>query len=193
MSIDISESSFQHDVVERFSPLLSACGFGPAHVDDYTVRFEKPGAFVEITFDARRSRELDVWVGRMDDPEPPLELADVLRATDCAPERVEGVQLMQASEPEVLSRLLDRAFEALDACAQDFLRGDVDSFARAKEIRSARAREYTRQVRTSPDVTAADLAWQRKDYRTVHALLDPIRDELDDTHLRRLDFASRRL
>jgi hypothetical protein len=50
-----SESSFRDEVVERFSSLLRAFDFSPTYADHYTVRFEKPGTFVEITFDARRS------------------------------------------------------------------------------------------------------------------------------------------
>jgi hypothetical protein len=181
------------EVVERFSPLLSAFDFTPTDGDAYAVRFEKPGAFVEITFDAGRSRELDVWVGRVDGPEPPLELADVVRATDCPPETVDDVQLMQARDSEVLVHLLDRALAVLDTCGRDFLRGDPDAFARAKALRSARSVEPNRQARTAPYVADADRAWERKDYRTVHALLEPIRNDLDATHRRRLDFAARRL
>jgi hypothetical protein len=56
------EPSFRDEVVARFSPLLCAFDFSPTYADDYAVRFEKPGTFVEITFDARRAGELDVWV-----------------------------------------------------------------------------------------------------------------------------------
>jgi hypothetical protein len=59
-----AESSFRDEVLRRFLPLLAAFDFRATHADDHAVR-----------------------VGRFDDPEPPFELADVVRATDCPPAR----------------------------------------------------------------------------------------------------------
>lgn len=106
---------------------------------------------------------------------------------------LDRVELMQTHDSDALVRLLDRAAAVLEACAADFLHGDEDAFARAKALRSARSAEANRQARTAPYVADADRAWERKDYRTVHALLEPIRNDLDATHRRRLDFAARRL
>jgi hypothetical protein len=49
------------------------------------------------------------------------------------------------------------------------------------------------QVVNAPAIAEADTAWQGHNYGLVCELLRPIREELDDTHLRRLAFAESKL
>ena len=123
----------------------------------------------------------------------PLELPDALRATDCPPSDVESVSLIQTHEVEPLERLLGHVPEVIGECAAPFLDGDRRSFNAARGIRAERARAYTARVVNAPAIAEADSAWQASDYKQVCKILRPIREELDDTHRRRLAFAKSKL
>jgi hypothetical protein len=191
----IDKTSFA-DVAHRTLGVgLESYGFKPAGEEAFRVRFEKPSAsYVEVTYDASRSHEVSIWLGESPaGPEPPLELADALRATDCDMEDIEFAELIQTADADALGRLLERAAELLRRCANRFLEDEHDAFAAARALRSERAAEYTAQLQNRGILEAADTAWEKQDYGRVHDLLNPIRDSLDDAHRRRLGFAEKRL
>src|SRR5919198_3357224 len=191
----IDEATFEQDVRRKVGGVLDAYGFEPASASGFRVRFEKPPAYVEVTYDASRSHEVSIWLRESsDDREPPLELADVLRATDRSAEDIEFAELIQTSDADALSRLLERASRLLRQCAGGlFLTDGRDAFAAARALRSARAAAYTTEVRNRGVLDAADAAWEKKDYGRVHDLLDPIRDSLGEPQRRRLEFAAKKL
>jgi hypothetical protein len=188
----ISQSSFVAKAREFFNPLMSAFGFDERAESGYSVRFEKSPLFVELRYDPR-SRELVVWIGDGYEDEPPFELADLLRASGAPPEAIASVELMQPSEEPTLTRMLDHASQLLEAHGAGFLTDEEGAFGRARRVRSDRAERYTALVRSKARVAAADRAWRDKDYGRVHDLLNPIRDALDQEHLRRLAFAEKHL
>jgi hypothetical protein len=183
------------DIVDRtLGPGLSARGFAMVAPDDFNVEFRGASASLVVRYE-ERSHELSVWLVdfKDDSGEPPLELPDALRATDCPPSDVESVSLIQAHEVEPLQRLLGHVAGAIGKCAATFLEGDHRSFAAARGIRADRAHAYTAEVVNAPAIAEADSAWQARDYQQVCKLLRPIREALDDTHRRRLAFAEGRL
>jgi hypothetical protein len=183
------------DIVDRaLGPLLSTRGFAMVATDDFTVAFRSPSVSLLVRYD-ERAHELSVWLSDVEDDsgEPPLELPDALRATDCSPSDVEWVSLIQAHDVEPLERLLGRVAEVIERCAAPFLEGDRRSFDSARRTRAARARAYTAEVVNAPAIAEADKAWQARNYELVCEMLRPIRDELDDTHRRRLAFAESKL
>jgi hypothetical protein len=189
----ITESSFADAVDRTIGAMLADYGYDAEH-DDFRVRFDRSGTFVEVAYDARRSSEVSVWLGQtIFDREPPLELADVLRATECAEADAESVGLLQTRNESALGRLLARAANLLRECASDFLKGDRQAFATAFAIRSRRAADYTTEIANRPALDAADAAWAGKDYGRVHELLNPIRDTLGEAHRRRLEFVEKRM
>jgi hypothetical protein len=138
--------------------------------------------------------ELTIWLGGAgQNDEPPLALPDVLRATQCEIDAIDRIARSQTGDATALERLLNDARDLMSVCAQAFLRGDPSAFASARGIRSERARAYTAELRNRGVLEAADAAWQNKDYGRVHDLLNPLRDSLDEHHLRRLNFAEQRL
>jgi hypothetical protein len=190
----IDEVTFEQVVRRKVGGVLDAYGFEPTSASGFRVRFEKPATYVEVIYDASRSHEVSIWRGESsDDREPPLELADVLRATDCSAEDIEFAELIQTSDADGRSRLLERASRLLRQCAGLFLTDGRSAFAAARALRSARAAAYTTEVRNRGVLDAADAAWKKKDYGRVHDLLDPIRDSLGEPHRRRLDFAEKKL
>jgi hypothetical protein len=161
--------------------------------DDFAVEFRSPSASLAVTYEAR-AHELSIWLSSDDDfGEPPLELPDALRATDCPASEVESVSLLQTQDVEPLQRLLGHVAEVLRRYAGRLLEGDRQSFDAARRIRTDGARAYTTQVVTAPAVAEADAAWQARNYGLVSEILRPLRNELDDTHRRRLTFAEKRL
>jgi hypothetical protein len=190
----IDETTFEQVVRRTVGEALDSFGYMPTTGVGFRVRFEKPTSYLEVIYDASRSHEVSIWLGESPtDPEPPLELADVLRAIDCNGENVRFAELMQTSDADALGRLLERAAELLRECAGRFLENGPEAFAAARTLRSARAAAYTAELRTRGVLAAADAAWELKEYGRVHDLLYPIRDSLGEPHRRRLEFAEKKL
>jgi hypothetical protein len=189
----ITAARFIEAVRRAFAYLTEEFGFRLGEPGDYVVRFERDAVYLSVDYDAGRSHEITVWVGDANADEPPLELADVLRAADAAPADIASVELMQTGDPKVAERLLEHAADLLHFHGRPFLEGRPEAFAQARSLRSRRAAEYTKDVRSRHVLEAADEAWAQKDFARVHDLLNPIRDSLDNTHLRRLMFVEGRL
>jgi hypothetical protein len=189
----ITASRFIEAVRRAFAYLTDDVGFQLCEPGDYVVRYERDPVYVSVNYDASRSHEITVWVGDANAAEPPLELADVLRSADAAPTDVASVELMQTGDPKVAERLLEQAADLLRSHGRPFLEGRPEAFAQARSLRSRRAAQYTEDIRNRRLLEAADEAWAQKDFARVHDLLNPIRDSLDNTHLRRLRFAEGKL
>jgi len=99
------------------------------------------------------------------------------------------------ARPEIVRfwRSSSTAAQLLSGCGRPFLRGDPSAFARARALRSERARAYTGELQLRGVLEAARAAWEERDYGRVHDLLNPLRDSLDEVHRRRLAFAQKRL
>lgn len=192
----IDETTFERVVRRIIGRTLDAYDYDhePSGSDAYRVRFERLTSYVEVTYDAARSHEVSIRLGECPAvSEPPLELADVLRATDCNVEDIGSVELIQTSDADALGRLLERAAALLRECAGRALGGGHDAFAVARAIRSERAPAYTAELRNRGALAEADAAWKEKDYGRVHDLLNPIRDSLRPSDRRRLEFAEKKL
>lgn len=190
----ISTADFERMVHTALSGLLAASGFRLGDASPYRVRYDCDATFVDVDYDASRSRELTIWLGdAARGNEPPLELPDALRATSCGAEAIEQIARSQTEDAAVLAQILTGARDLLAEFGAPFLRGDASAFTTARRVRSQRARTHTAELRDRGVYEAADTAWVDKDYGRVHDLLDPIRDSLDESHTRRLEFAEKRL
>jgi hypothetical protein len=188
----ISEADFQHMTVRTVGRLLENLGFEQVTVEDHYARYGRGHVFVEVTHDSRRSQELSIWIGDRYQRGPPFELADVLRSMGASDDDVNAVDLMQTSDAGVLERLLVRATDLMSGFGRPLLDGDELAFETVKRLRAARSAAFTRAGVTRSVVAEADEAWQAKDYGRVHQLLEPVRDDLDVIHRRRLEFATKR-
>jgi hypothetical protein len=167
-------------------------GFEAAGRSQFSECFQRDGVLVTVRWDGPRVGELSILIAATDSDESPLELGDVLEVSDL-PKNDLWLARMQTHDADALGRLLTRAAELLTSHARPCLQGDKRAMAAAYEARAARARDYTRRVSIGVrTLDAADAAWQDKDYDRVLALLGPVRDRLDGTRRRRLDFAERR-
>lgn len=189
----IDVTSFTREAGSAFEFVRSEFGYNLVLSEGYELRYEHGERFVVVAYDAARSHELTLWVGDIGDGEPPLELADVLRASQCPEDDVDAVALMQTSDEFVLARLLGQAASALRACGSALLKGDAEAFGGAKRLRSQRAAEYTREINNRGILDEADCAWRARDYPRVRELLAPIRDSLSRTHAKRLEYVETKL
>jgi hypothetical protein len=188
----ITASELADAVAQHFAPAIRNFGLSAVPQSDFSTRYEGQQVFVQVDYDAGRTHELNLRVGQKESPEPPFTLADLLRATDCPPDLISRVDLIQVADAAVLERQLARCTELLVAYGGPFLQGDPHAFADATALRSESARRYTSRMATAATIEKADSAWRRRDYDLVYALLGPIRSDLDLSHRRRLDFAVRR-
>lgn len=189
----IDERGFEEVACQTVGSVLGAYGYMLVAATDFRVRFERPTSYVEVTYDASRSNEVSIWLDELPaHTEPPLELADVLRATDCGSNDIRFAELIQTTDAVALRRLLARAAQLVRDCATPFLDDGRESFDTARELRSRRAAAYTARMRNRPVFEAADAAWAEKEYDRVYDLLNPIRSSIDEPHLRRLEFAERK-
>ena len=189
----IASADFEEMVASSLGDLLTAEGFRRRDLMPFLIRYERGNAFVDVEYEASRSRELTIWIGDADrNAEPPLTLPDALRATNCDAQTIERIARSQSGDRTFLERLLFDARELLSTFGRPFLRDDDSAFARARHIRSSRARAYTAELQNRAVLEAAEKAWHVKDYGRVHELLDPIRDSLSEPHSRRLRFAESR-
>jgi hypothetical protein len=182
----VNGKPFSAEVIDTFGPVLAKRGFQVTTQSASAIRFENLPMFVEVTHHPG-SKELNVWVGDVRSPEPPFELADVLRAVGGSSEAIESVALIRTDDDSLLSGFLDRGARLLDAHADALLRGDEAVFDETRRLRSARAVEYTRRIqhesrlnaarlRLESRLSAAEAAWKDGDYGRVHDLLNPVRD-----------------
>ena len=187
----VTPAAFQSAVKSSLLPVLLGEGFTLVGSDDYEMRFQRGPVVVIARYDGPREGAA-ILIAEQHEDERPLELGDALLATDF-PEKDRWLANMQTSDADALGRLLARAAELLGEYGTPFLRDDQALFAKAYAARAARSREYTRRVSVSSGtIEAADAAWHERDYDRVLALLSAVRDRLDRTHLRRLEFAERR-
>jgi hypothetical protein len=186
------DSATLSDIVHgAFDPLMDNVGFAHVPSGPYSIRFERAPIFLQVDYDVR-SHEVPIWIGDGDDAEPPLELTDALRAVGVNATDLVAASI-QTSDPVALARMLRRASELVRAYCAPFLQGSRDAFEAARRLRSQRAKAYTEDIRDSHALAAADDAWAKKEYGAVHDLLNPIRDRLDASHRRRLEFAQKHL
>jgi hypothetical protein len=189
----ITANRFSDEVLRSFAYLTDEFGFELGEQTDYAIRYERDAVYVSINYDATRSREISVWIGDETATEPPLELPDLLRATDSGGSAADDVALMQTADADAAARLLSLAADHLRSRGRAFLAGRPEAFAKARWLRSERAAEYTQGIKNRHVLGAADEAWATKDFGRVHDLLNPIRDSLTDAYLRRLKVAEKRL
>ena len=189
-TVTVSEAEFQSMAERSIRELVSIQSSRFEH-DGYSAKIASPEMLLCVTYDATRSFELNIRLSEVDQSDPPFELADILRVTDCPASEVARSELMQTANAEVVSRLMDRALRLLDGYGRALLAGDSLAFEVARSLRSARAKKYTEAVRTAPAREAAEIAWQGGDLARVHALLSPIADLLGERDLRRLAIAAK--
>lgn len=188
---DITPAVFANLVVDRLAPPLRERGFEPVESAEYRHEFERGSVRVIASYGGFREG-LSVALQR-DEDERPLELAEVLNVTACPRSDLLTIQQLMTVDAGVLDRLLARCTELLVSYGARFLEGDGRVWKAAEAERDVRTAEYNRRAAVSSAVIErADSAWHDSDYAQVRELLAPVRENLDATHRRRLEFAERR-
>lgn len=188
----ITPAVFANVVKQRLGPVLARTGFPSADSAEFVEAFQRGPVRVVARYGGYREG-LSVSIAR-DDDERPLELSEALSVTDCPPADVWRVAQMMTVDADALDRLLTTAAVLLARHGMAFLDGDRAVWAQAHAERAARQTEYNRRTAVSSFVIeSAATAWHDHDYARVRDLLAPVRQYLDRTQRRRLDFAERHL
>jgi len=168
------------EVVSRcLAPTLHRHGLRRVTSDPYEARFECSWLVLVVGLDVYRTSELHAWVGQPDDD------AGMVSVDALEPPFATGV----ASDERELADALDRLAAFLVTQHQGLLSGDPLAFVDAVAYRRESANDYTMRIINAPTLARADDAWRQHDFAKVAELLAPIRGSLDQTHLRRLEYA----
>lgn len=172
---------------ERFDEVVSRClvptmeqrGLRRVSSATYEARFEGLGLVVVIGLDVSRTSELHAWVGSPDDD------AGMVSVDALDPPFATSV----ASDERELADVLDRFAVFLTTKHPGFFSEGPLAFVDVVDRLRESANDYTRRVMNAPILDRADDAWRRHDFAMVVELLASIRGSLDQTHLRRLEYA----
>ena len=184
---------FENIAKSAFGFLESKYRFSCVELGPWCVRYESPKVFVLVMFDGTRSYELGCSIGRMDDFEGsrqvPFELGEVMRAEGISNENMS----FQVTTSDALRTFTCRLAEQLERCAHRVLTGDDSVFKSVSDLRNRECAKYATEKRLEQTKTAAESAWQSKEYRKVVELLSPVQEWLNPSEVKKLEYARKRV
>ncbi len=179
---------------DAFAFLVADFGFVERIVGPEHVRFEGNGAFVDVRFDAHRSFELVVELGRLRAPAPGAErtfnLGEVLRAAG-SPEAAD-LACVQVVTSGALERFTRRMAEVLRIHGAPLLRGEQEAYERLEAQSDRESRAYEHQKDLEYAIRDAREAWSRGDHPAVVSALEPFEPELPPSERKRLEVSRAR-
>jgi hypothetical protein len=160
--------------------------------NEWSVRYDGSGVFLEVHFDNGRSFELAVEIGRKlpSQPERPFSLAEILRLRSVP--SADRIDRLSVPQPDSLVRGLQTLRELVRTHASDFLSGDDRSFAELSAQRDKETAAYAIERDLRAARRRAEAAWNQKDYRAVVDVLSPIRLHLTPAEVKCLEYSLRR-
>lgn len=172
--------------------IRDVAGIEPALPEPFVAHALRHGVAVELIFTSETA-EWFLQIAQEGQADPPFNLSDLLRITNCPEERWRPLVSLVTQDAEVACRVLVGAAEALQVFGAAYLAGERSAFAAARQTRSERAAAYTASINQAPAIELARLAWEGGDLATVVEALTPFRGSLPVDQDRRLAIAERRL
>lgn len=185
----ITPDDFNSIAAETIQTLV---GSSPLEVRAYSAKSTNTGVVIQVVF-RPDTGEWSLLLAQEHQSDPPFELADVLRVTDCPEATWRQTATVISHEVDVSRRVLVGAAQATWLYGGAYLSGDAGAFTVARKDRLKRASEYTNQVKLAPVIALADSAWRDGDLGRVIDLLSTHRSVLPPEQSRRLTFAERKL
>jgi NADPH:quinone reductase-like Zn-dependent oxidoreductase len=180
---------FQMPAKVAFVFLEQELGFKLHLVAQGLLRYETKDVFVVVSYDAQRSLELSLSLGRKNATvERAFNFGEVLRSMK-APEDVASAY--QVTSGEALNQFLNKLAENLQQYGVGLLQNDAAAFARLAQLRERECDQYAfdRDIRSARG--EAETAWRKKDYSAVVKALKPFRADLTAAEVGKLDFAEK--
>lgn len=182
----------QAQAERHFGFLLLGKGYRCTESTPYRVRFDSPGAFIELVFDGNRSYELGLLVGKAGGESSgthPYSIDEILRLKR-APE-AERFSLVQVTSTEALASFVAQLAEMLRSHGTDFITGNEKSFSELAEQRRREVQNYAIERDLRAARAEAESAWRVKDYAAVVTALRPLRGALAAAEVGKLEFAEK--
>ncbi|TMP32586.1 hypothetical protein [Pseudoalteromonas rubra] len=186
---------FENLVNNEFKFLENKYGFSCVSSSLEAARYESSDIFVAIRYDANRSYELGVEIGQLkalfNGQERPFSLNEVLRIHKLKEAGIHSA--VQASSHEAVANCLTKMASQLSQYGSDLLSNDVFAYKRLAVQREKECNDYELQTKLLHIRSDAQTAWKNKDYKQVIALFEPVKDELSDAELKKLNYAQKKI
>jgi hypothetical protein len=192
MSIEnINNRAFLHfsDEVKLHFAFLKVLGFTCVHFDETYVRFESQNLAINICH-GRQSYEISLEVESLITSER-YSYEAILRLIDrdqakqyrnYATHTVEGV----AEGISQLSYLFRK-------CINTGILNDITLFSHLKTQRSELAKSYAREIQLEHAYKKSEAAWAEKDFKSVVQALVPLKENLNLTDVKKLEYAKNQI
>jgi len=186
------KSDFFLSIVQKnFHFLINEYDFSISKINDFSVRFENREVFIKITYDARRSYEIDIGLGLLETenhyPEPAYNLGEILRINK-APESRQ-YRMFQASNPENLELCITKISKLVARYAAVFFSNTDFCFKRLENQRRMECEEYELNTKLRTIREYAQKAWQQKEYSKLIRLYKPVESFLTPVEKQKLHFS----
>jgi hypothetical protein len=170
---------------------LEETGFRCVRRESSLLRYEADRVFVTVTWDPY-SGEINVFIGlrpKTGEPEDGFSLSDLLDMEAVnVPERKTPFQV--AEEKEVYP-FLKKLAEDTRVYGKPALTGDRMFFRRLKNFRNVVARTSRRETEVRRARSAAENAWQKREFEKVVDLYTSIQNELSGAERSKLEYAKK--
>lgn len=183
---------FQETTLSSFR-FLETMGFRPIQEEVTLLRYESSEMFMNV-YRGRASYELNVEIGRLDEPNDKLYLGDIVASAGT--EKAEGFgqhTVFQVSSREGVQEFVPKLAALVKKYAIPLLRGDREAFASAKRLQSSRGKELLKEINLKGIRSKAEAAWHAKDYAQVIELYDPVREDLTEVEAKKLTYAEQQV
>lgn len=191
----MSSSDFESAVNKEFMFLVDKFGFRCTFTSTAMVRYESECVFVAIRYDANRSYELGVEVGRLQDlyngQERPFSLNEILAHRNLNFGNINSAIL--ASSQSVVESCLKKMASQLLIYGEDYLNNDIFAYRELIEQRERICKNYEIKTKLSFIRNDAKVAWRNRDFKKIIELFDPVKDELNESELKKLNYANKKV
>jgi hypothetical protein len=188
---DRTELRFAEAVEEAFD-FLREHEFTPVQSDPTFVRFESKSTYVNV-YHGRLSFEIGLEIGLQGDrsKEASHSMSEIIRLVE--PEKLAEYRDYAACTvtdvAEGVRRLAALFRRYIDAGILD----DGGFFERLRRSHTAAVDNYWREMDLARVRRELDAAWHAKNYAKVIEVLEPLREHLSSTELRKLEYAKKNL
>ena len=176
---------------KEFNFLDSEYGFKCVKSGPWLVRYRSKLVFIDIRFDGERSYELGCEIGRNDDLRGsliiPFNLGEIIRSKGHSEKDIKS--FFQVTNSESLKKFVKELANQLKTYAHDLLAGSNESFNRVADFRGKECEEYALETELKHMRSQLDITWQKKNYKRVIELLTPLKKNLDQSELKKLNYA----
>lgn len=184
----MSEEGFSVAVRKVFDSVAAQYGMECVAGDAGCVRYKNDRVGMSIGFDAQRSLELDVFIGRIGSERREFSLFEIIRANGG-----QGPQVIQAASSSDYAQFIPLLRTLVTEHCAALLTGDSDAFARVNRNRDREVEAYRLKGELLHARQKADGAWKIQDYGTVIRAFSKLEEFMTPAEKKRHKIAAQRL